>query len=195
MSTSPSSAQIQTGAGTLRQSENPLRGPKLSLWDIEAGLADLMEAREEAQDEAARNMVDQAITEYVQREVQKVDMIRAYLRHCEVMAKAAKEEAERQSRMQRAWEDRGQRLRAFCVSALQAFGRPRVEGRTGKLIVKGNGGLRPLLISDESQIPDEYKPAVVTYPVDKDKLRAALEAGLSVPGASLGERGVHLEVR
>ena len=53
---------------------------KLSLLDIERGLYELMEAREDAQDEAVRAAVDQAIAEYAQREVEKVDNIRAYLR-------------------------------------------------------------------------------------------------------------------
>ena len=55
---------------------------KLSLLDVERGLYELIEAREEAQDEAARAVVDRAITEYVQREVEKADKIRACLRHC-----------------------------------------------------------------------------------------------------------------
>ncbi len=68
-------------------------------------------------------------------------------------------------------------------------------GRTGKLLIKANGGKRPLVITDESALPDTYTPMVITYPVDKDKLRADLEAGATVPGAYLDERGSHLEVR
>lgn len=189
---SDGSAQSQAGAALRPQTDS--RGPNLTLWDIEAGLHQLMEARDEAEDDPGRAAVDQAIAEYVNREVQKVDQIRAYLRHCDVMAKSAKEEAARQTQRAQAWEKRAERLRAFCLSALQIFGRTSVEGKTGKLRIRQNGGKVPLIIANEAQIPSEYKPAVVSYPVDKDAIRAALEQGTEVPGATLGERGVHLQV-
>lgn len=185
---------IPIGAGGSAP-ETPLRGPNLTLWDIEAGLNQLMEAREEATDEAGRAAVDQAIAEYCQRELDKVDSIRSYLRHCDLMEQAAKQEAEHQAERAKAWAERGKRLKAFCLAAMQAFGRTSIEGRTGKLRIRTNGGKVPLIIADEAAIPSEYKPAVVTYPVDKDAVRQALESGTRVPGAALGEREVRLEVK
>jgi hypothetical protein len=173
----------------------PKTTTSLTIWEIERGLAELVEAREEAADEATRTAIDQALTEYVEREVVKVDGIRGFLMHCNLMSRAAKEEADLQAGRSRLWEKRAERLKSFCVSTLQAFGRSRVEGRTGKLVVRGNGGPRPIVITDPGLIPSEFSPQVVSYPLDKDKLRKALEAGDEVPGAHLGERGVSLIVK
>jgi myo-inositol catabolism protein IolC len=138
--------------------------------------------------------VDQAIQEYAQREIAKVDTLRSYLRHCEVMEKAHREEAERQTRMAQLWEERDRRLKSYVLRALEAAGKTRVEGKTGVLKVQRNGGLAPMEIFDESSIPTKYTPMQISYPLDKEALRRDLAAGKDVPGARLGERGVHLRV-
>ena len=167
---------------------------KLSLWDIESGLHELMEAREEA-DATGILAIDQAILDYIHREIEKVDGVRAYLKHCDIMAKAAREEANRQQERAQRWESRRDRLRTFCLMTLEAFGRKRLEGRTGSISIRANGGLRPLVITSEADIPERFKIQVVSYQIDKAGLRVVLEAGETVPGAHLEERKNHIEVR
>lgn len=167
---------------------------KLTLFDIEQGLLDLMEAYQEAGAEESAAISEQ-LTEYVQAEIAKVDGIRSYLRHCDLMASAAKQEAELQTVRAKSWEQRSKALKSFCIYALGAAGKKFVEGRTGKLMVKANGGKRELVITSEGEIPDTYKFQVISYQIDKYLLRHDLENGAEISGAHLEPRGEHLEVK
>jgi hypothetical protein len=173
----------------------PVKSQELTLFQIERDLVTLMDARAEADTQARLEGCDEAIAEYVIREVEKVDNIRGYLRHCEVMEAAAAAEADTQKRRAEAWGNRADALKRACVMALGIAGKKSVEGRTGQLSIRANGGKLPLIIDDETAIPSDYTPMTITYPLDKDKLRKALEAGEGVPGAHLAERGVHLVVK
>ena len=136
----------------------------LSLYHIEQDLAELMGARDEelqAINEGTRKdadglaAIDQAIKEYAAREVAKVDSIRGYLRWAKVQADAAEDEAERQDARAKLLRAGMDRLKEFVVSVMNTAGKKAIEGKTGKLMVKGNGGVEPLVIADESLIPDE----------------------------------------
>ena len=135
----------------------------LSLYHIEQDLAELMGARDEelqAINEGTRKdadglaAIDQAIKEYAAREVAKVDGIRGYLRWAKVQIEAAEAEAEKQAARAKQLKAGAERLKQFVVSVMQDAGKKSIEGTTGKLLVKGNGGLEPLVISDDSLIPD-----------------------------------------
>lgn len=196
----------------------------LSLFQLEAELVELMAFREsEDLTPDERDACDAQITEYLKREIRKVDGIRSYLRHCEVMAAAAKDESERQATRARMWANRADRLKAVCQAVMETFKVKRLEGNTGALALKGNGGLAPLVVYDESLVPDELCeyhirvsssmwaailracPALsapdlsatdfaVERLVVKKAVREALAAG-DVAGARLEPRGQHIEVK
>lgn len=147
--------------GTLEVRDN------LSLYQIEEGLQELMAAYSEAEDDVTRAAIEEGIREYVQREVTKVDSIRSYLRHCEVMAVAAKCEADSQMERSRAWKKRAEKLEAACLGTMVNMGAKRLEGSTGALVVKKNGGVAPLDITEPSIIPDEYCTATVKLPYNE----------------------------
>jgi len=168
---------------------------RLPLYDVELRLVELMEFGEsEDLSTDEREALRGEIARYVAAEVHKVDNIRAYLRHCEEMAKMHASEVERQTRMAQVWTKRSERLKEFCIKALEFAGKKKVQGKTGLLRVQNNGGVRPIEITDESKLPIAYTPLTVIYPPDKDKIRKDLEAGKEIPGARLLERGVHLRV-
>ena len=144
----------------------------LSLFAIETVLLDLIMLREEmlesSEDVAA---VDEQITAYIRQEVVKVDNIRAFWRHCELMRDAAKAEAETQAQRAKAWASRLDRLKETCRSVMETIpfptGKPRkLEGRTGSLLLKANGGKQAVEISDESMVPDELCTITVTMSVE-----------------------------
>jgi hypothetical protein len=200
-----------------------LQPSKLTLWEIETGLLELLEAREEAQTPEAIAAVEQALAEYVTREVEKVDNIRGLIRHCEMVATAARQEARDQAERARVWEARRDRVKQLAQNVMEAHGRKRLEGRTGSLQVTGNGGVEPLVISDPAQVPEECCKYVgwirgdewmtmleiltdadwslehfegkLERVVDNDRTRKAIAEQGGVPGATLGERGKHLEVK
>ena len=114
----------------------------LSLYTIESDLANLVEMREQAQARVVANetrtddeiteeddalgdpfqelkVIDDQIREYVTAEIRKVDNIRSFWRHCELMRDAAKEEARVQSERSKAWGARLDRLKATCALVME----------------------------------------------------------------------------
>ena len=194
----------------------------LSLFEIERALVDLLAEYEDCQDDAERANVQTAIEAYVAAEVQKVDGVRAYLRHCEIMAAAAQEEAERFRDRSKAWGNRAERLKDACLRVMTAAGKKKLEGRTGSLLAKGNGGLAPLVVTDATMLPEEcvvYEGKVAgplwartlkqcpwlepefagaAVKMERSANNAAIREALGkgpVAGAYLDERGKHLEVK
>lgn len=185
-----------------------------NLFDIEQSLAMLMNDRDEVTDPAEVEAVEAAIREYITLEIRKVDGIRAYVRCAETMAAAAKEEAARATAIAEAWQRRASRIKEYSLAVMTQNGIKRLDGKAGYLIVKGNGGLAPLRVQDDV-LPDEYRDITLTIPLSivrelpdgvrmsmrtksiepaNGRIREALKIG-PVPGASLEERGVHIEVK
>lgn len=138
----------------------------LSLFDIERGLHELMDAWQEAATPEAVAQAEQAIQAYAEAEVRKVDGIRAYLRACETQMQAAKAEMNAQAQRVRMWEARRDRLKAFVFETMQSFGVRKIEGATGSLSIRGNGGVEPLTITDPELIPDEFCTVTITLAAD-----------------------------
>lgn len=236
--------------------------PKLSLWTIENALVELIQAREEVEAAAGSpddpydseralelQEIDKAIAEYIRAEVGKVDNIRGFLKHAEMMAEAAREEAAAQTARARAWEKRIDAVKDRVRDVMLEAGSKRLDGRTGAFLIKGNGGKQPLIVDNEAAVPEEcckyvgwiggelwrrlqaFLPIIygryglaasdfrLTRTVDNEWTRDALKTQCSmcgglppheaadvcpvcggsgtepVPGARLGERGQHLEVK
>ncbi len=127
-----------------------------SLFQLEHELVELMALREEMA-EAGEDVTacDQQIQEYAKRELRKVDGIRQYLRHAQIMEEAAKAEAARLEVLARRWKAKGEWLKGVCQGVMEHFGIKRIEGQTGSISLRGNGGFAPLTIMDESLIPEE----------------------------------------
>jgi hypothetical protein len=128
----------------------------LTLWSIEDSLVQLVGAREDAasdigisEDERRDQLqvIDNALADYVRQEITKVDNVRSYLLHCRLMADAARAERAAMEARVRLWEARESRLKEICILALDSVAKKRVEGKTGSLSVRGNGGVQPLEIS------------------------------------------------
>jgi hypothetical protein len=179
-----------------------LEAPRTSLWDIEAQLAELVEFRDTCESEDEIKAAETAIAEYIKLEITKVDGIRGYILHCEAKAKEAdafldiaREEAERQRARREAWLDRSKRLKQVCIGVIKATGKKKLEGRTGSLMVKGNGGKVPLLLEEEPYLSIPMSLCDIVKVPRKEDIRRMLEGNVEVPGATLGERGEHLEVK
>lgn len=135
----------------------------LSLFGIEAGLHELMTVWQEAESPEAVQAAEVEIRAYACAEVRKVDGIRRYVRACESQAAAAKAEMTAQAQRVRMWEARRDRLKQFVFDAMQSFGVKRIEGETGSLMIKGNGGKQAVTVTDESLIPEglcEYSGSI-----------------------------------
>lgn len=125
----------------------------------------------------------------------KADDYAALVRVCETRAAARREEAKRMDALADSDDACAERLRAALLRAMQATGRDKVETARFKLAVRKNGGKIPVVINDPTDVPALYRVPKITEVLDKDAIREALEAGKAVPGASLGERGVRLDLK
>lgn len=205
----------------------------LSFWNIEQGLADLFEQREEAlaelqqftpESDTRLEQIDFAIAAYMKAEVLKVDNVCGYWRDREMRIAAGKAEKSRISGLIESWERQLIVLKNAIQITMEEMqwraGKPRkLEGKTGSISLVGNGGRRPVVITDESLIPDEYR--TVTVKMNAELWRKvcaalpdlagmqecrkepnltliynALESGMDgVPGAVLAPLGSHVRVK
>lgn len=143
-----------------------------SLWVLDSNLRALEDKREELEagpfdgtdDErlALLSQCDIAIHQYLTALPEKVDGIRGWWRHCEMLALAASEEAKRQAARGKAWGARLDRLKAMCCSVMDAAGLKKLEGNTGYLSLKSNGGKQPVIVTDPALVPDEFCEITVT---------------------------------
>ena len=202
---------------------NELTPPKLTLWDIESAWVELMQAHTEAEGlpmderEQAVAAVDEAIAQYTRSELQKADSIIGFCRHLKMLEASAKEQAAYQTKRAAIAGALLSRIKGIAQSAMEAVGKKRIDGRTGYLLVKINGGTAPLKIQEDI-LPDEYRDVTVTMSLAaletvlkvfpdlsgikwspvipaNDRIRKALAEGTGVPGAWLEDRGSHVEVK
>jgi hypothetical protein len=204
----------------------------LSLYQIKTELLDLMRFREDvAQDadltpqeqKASLEAIDQQITEYVHREVAKVDGIASYLRECETRAAVLKAEAKRIHEQAAAWEARHDRLEAVTLRVMQQTGATLLEGANSTFKVKKNPP--SVDVAQPELVPTPYNRMTVTMSQSmfhrivvaldkqqdglgielracktsnpepmKDAIKAELKQGVGVPGCRLVDDKVRLVV-
>jgi hypothetical protein len=79
--------------------------------------------------------------------------------------------------------------------AMEGTGKTKIKTDHFAFTIATNGGKQPMYVSDKiDDIPEEFR----TYPepvADKEKIRAALEAGQELKFAELQERGRSLRIR
>jgi hypothetical protein len=151
-------------------------------------LMSLFAMREEATDEE-RQTIDQAITDYIEALPAKVDSVRHVWKRIETFIAEAKAEMQYQAQRVRAGEADLERLKESCKAAMLLIdwpeGKPRkLEGRTGSISLRANGGKQPVVISDERMIPDEY--TLKTLTLTPHLLQAILNAVADHPDHAYG---------
>ena len=169
-----------------------------SLWTIDSNLRALEDKREEldaapfdgtdAERLALLSQCDVAIHHYLEALPEKVDGIRGWWRHCEMMSVTAAEEAKRQAARGKAWGARLDRLKAMCCSVMDAAGLKKLEGSTGTLILKGNGGRQPVIVTDAMMVPDEYCEVTVTIAAAAWEWLQEMAVTMKPPGEPLTVR-------
>lgn len=99
------------------------------------------------------------------------------------------------------------RLKDRLVRFLTMMGKKEIRTTNHTIKLCGNGGKVPIKYFDEnhsdipqksvdlSKIPNEYKRVVVSESIDADKVRSALENGIKLDFAELGERGSYIKFK
>lgn len=160
----------------------PARRPNLNPFQLAVELEQLLSFQEDAETEEEIAATNTALAEYVKRAVEQVDPIRGYLLYSAMMARAAKEERDRQSALATAWQTRHDRVKDAALLTMRLLGQKKLTGKTGQLVRKGNGGKQPVVVSNPDLLPPELLNVTVTMPLDVwQAVRAAVGDMLVLP--------------
>lgn len=135
----------------------------LSLYQITGAFPILMQQEEISEEE--KEKIKGELTTLLQ---QKSNSIIGYTRNIELTIKAMKEEEERISSNRKALENRLKNFKEYVKNCMEGNGILKVETDLGSLsIAKSPISVE---ITNEDEIPSEYKVEVTTIKVDKKKI-------------------------
>ena len=111
----------------------------------------------------------------------------------ELAAEAGKYDAEIQRMTARRdyLNNRSKMLKQHLYESMKATGKTKFKTDLFSFGIQKNGGLQPIEIVPDAEIPDEY----CRKEPDNAKIREALKNGTELPFAVLKERGDHLVIR
>ena len=177
----------------------------ISLYHLEQGLADLIAYRAERVAEidgplaeGELEAIDAEIQRYEMATPAKVSGVAAIIRSWRAQKDTAKAEIARLKGIVEHLESMDARLKDYVASILErlpvpAKGSRKLTGNDGSVLsLKGNGGLQPLEITDESMVPDEYKRVTIVMAmpewrslIAQDPEAPIIKAGIEVDNAAV----------
>ena len=112
-------------------------------------------------------VVDEQIAAYMAALPAKVDSVRHVWKRIEVLITEAADEVKFQSRRGQHLKEDLERLKDYCQRCMELIewkpGKPRkLEGHSGAIYLKGNGGRPAVEVYDESLVPDDLCTVTVT---------------------------------
>lgn len=168
-----------------------------SIYEISASMQEVRRAieSEEGWTDEDKDMALESYFESTEEELEaKGDSYAAVIIEKKSQAEMFKAEAKRLSEMARREEAEIERMKDRLEWFIRQNGWTSMPSRLHKIRLVGNGGLRPLVITqpDLSLIPDEYTWTVIQ--TNNDAIRKDLDEGKELPFAHLGERGISLRI-
>lgn len=168
---------------------------KQTLYEL-VGEAAALEAAVSAMEDSgglAADLMREELTASDGRLAEKLEAYARVIRNAEGLAATIKAEEVRLAERRRAAENRAAKLKGVVLDALRSLGREKASAGPFVYRLQPNGGALPLILTvAPEELPEEYLCRRVE--ADTGALREALEDGVSIPGAALGERGVHLRL-
>jgi hypothetical protein len=134
----------------------------LTLFQIEESLTLLAEA---AQEEGLTPEIEEAFRRYLEGAAEKRDRVAEFIHHCDGMAELAKVQVKRLQARQKRFEATAERVESMVLRVLDAFGVTRLEGQIHTL--KKRKCPASVDVTDEGEIPSEFKRVTVTLPLDQ----------------------------
>jgi hypothetical protein len=145
-------------------------------------------------DEEVASIIDAWLSEARGDLTGKVDNYAGKIRALEARAAARKNEAERIAALATTDTNLATRLKERLRAFFESEGLDRFETPRFRFVIANNGGRVPVTLDTSPEnLPEGFR-RVVFLP-DTDAIRAALEAGETVPGATLAPRGRHLRIK
>lgn len=137
--------------------------------------------------------IDAWLKEVGEEHERKLDGYAWYIRQLEHEAEVAKQEEDAWQAKKQARTKRANMLRERIKQHMLDINRKVLKTDRTEFTIVGNGGARPILITDEAKIPAEYM--VSTPVVSKTLVAEAMAKGTEVPGAKYGDRGTRLRIK
>lgn len=164
--------------------------------DMEALDALLDELGGDVSDPKVEQAIDAWAAELDQDFRGKVDNYVALITTVQARADVRAAEAERLRKRSKSDENTAQFLRQRLKFVLESRGVTKLDTDRFRVSVAKNGGMLPLEVYDDGAVPAQYHRVIPEQRVvDNAAVRAALESGLDVPGARLGQRDTRLSIR
>lgn len=123
----------------------------------------------------------------------KIEELSKMVKNLEASVSGFSEEIKRLTERKKVLENNISRTKKLMFNLLKISGKNKVSGELFTVSIRKNGGKMPLIFNEGVDVPEEYLKAV--YSEDKDKIRAALEAGEVLDFAYLGDRGESLSIK
>ena len=122
----------------------------------------------------------------------KAQGIIAVTRNITSQIEAIKAEEKRLADMRKARENHLKRLKEYVLENMQQTSKQQIKTELGVMRIQAS--TPALKITNQEKIPAEYQTIVPEhYEIDNERVKAALKAGKTVPGAELVQ-GVHLRI-
>jgi hypothetical protein len=179
----------------------------ISLYHLEEGLANLIAYRQERVLEidgpleaGELDAIEAEIKRYEIATPAKVAGVAAILRSWRIQRENAKAEIRRLQSIVATLEAQDDRLKTYIADVLAMQPEPKkgcrqLTGNDGsKLMLKGNGGLQPLEITDPALVPNEYKRVTLTInAAEWDDLCTIMEAAQIIAPPTLIPKSIEVD--
>lgn len=161
-----------------------------TLYEITGEYLQLLEMLEEA-DELEEQVIKDTL-EGIEGELEiKADGYARIIKEVEAEAKKYEDEMKRLEARCSTLRNRGRILKDHLYSSMKQTGKLKFKTDLFSFGIQKNGGLQPLKIIPDTEIPDEY----LKKEPDNSRIREAIKEGKKLPFAVLEERGDHLTIR
>lgn len=162
------------------------------LYEIVGELQDFINTNEGLEDEQAYKDTLEAL----QGELDdKVSQWARCIKNMEAEKTAVKEEADRLAKRAKTIDSQITHMKDTLLMFLKAAGRDKAGDAVIKASIAKNGGKAPLIVDyiNAEDLPQEFQKVTVT--ANNDAIRDALEHGIELDWARIGERGEHINIK
>lgn len=164
-----------------------MSGTSLTLYQAEDDLKTWVDTLEAASTDEERTEIAARIPDYLSAAVEKRDRFCAFLSHLEAQAELCRAEEKRIAERRRMFEALQERLESYAIRTMEDLGVKKLEGATS--VLRLHGKPPSVLITDPAEIPARFIVEKIVRDPDKKAIKAAIDAGEDVPGATLSLGG------
>lgn len=159
----------------------------LTLYQAEDDLKTWVDTLEAASTDEERREIAARIPDYLSACVEKRDRFCAFLSHLEAQSELCRAEEKRIAGRRHVFEALQERLESYAIRTMEDLGVKKLEGNTS--VLRLHGKPPSVLITDTAEIPARFIIEEIVRNPDKKAIKAAIDAGEDVPGATLSLGG------